>query len=308
MRRVLLASSILLGILVAPVSTVVAEECQNVKLSEVFFDEFYPDLRWDTSNNRVIKWTAEATEIEGAPIARPFSPEQLDWLRLAFNSWDMTSDKITFKEVKKDENPDVKVGLAPLADPNNHGYWTISKSRGFRGSGTVRINSESRFITDKEYFMEVAQSEIGNLLGLGDISDKLPVDSVMMDPDLPPWGSYPLSDYDIGLMRQFYGESTCKSDWPAELKAMKDKIAKDAEDAARAKLDEEARAKAEAEARAKAETELAAKLAAEAAKPTPTPTPTKTVSGKKTITCVKGKLVKKVTAVNPKCPAGYKRK
>jgi hypothetical protein len=29
---------------------------------------------------------------------------------------------------------------------------------------------------------------------------------------------------------------------------------------------------------------------------------------KKTITCVKGKLIKKVTAVNPKCPAGYKVK
>ena len=29
---------------------------------------------------------------------------------------------------------------------------------------------------------------------------------------------------------------------------------------------------------------------------------------KTTITCVKGKLTKKVTAVNPKCPAGYKKK
>jgi hypothetical protein len=29
---------------------------------------------------------------------------------------------------------------------------------------------------------------------------------------------------------------------------------------------------------------------------------------KSTITCVKGKLTKKVTAVNPKCPAGYKKK
>ena len=29
---------------------------------------------------------------------------------------------------------------------------------------------------------------------------------------------------------------------------------------------------------------------------------------KKTITCVKGKLTKKVAAINPKCPAGYKKK
>jgi hypothetical protein len=29
---------------------------------------------------------------------------------------------------------------------------------------------------------------------------------------------------------------------------------------------------------------------------------------KTTITCVKGKATKKVTAVNPKCPTGYKKK
>ena len=72
------------------------------------------------------------------------------------------------------------------------------------------------------------------------------------------------------------------------------------------------------------------------ATPTPTPTPTPTVSAtptptptvtetpaaspvavvakptttakKTTITCVKGKTTKKVTGVNPKCPAGYKKK
>jgi len=56
------------------------------------------------------------------------------------------------------------------------------------------------------------------------------------------------------------------------------------------------------------------KLAQAAAVPTPTPsaTPTPTakpVAAKKTsITCVKGKTTKKVTAVNPKCPTGFKRK
>jgi hypothetical protein len=47
--------------------------------------------------------------------------------------------------------------------------------------------------------------------------------------------------------------------------------------------------------------------------PTPTPTPSasataKPVAKKITITCVKGKAVKKVTAVKPKCPTGYKVK
>ena len=51
------------------------------------------------------------------------------------------------------------------------------------------------------------------------------------------------------------------------------------------------------------------------AEPTPTPTPTPTATAtpkpaakKTTITCVKGKSVKKVTAVKPTCPSGYKKK
>jgi hypothetical protein len=44
--------------------------------------------------------------------------------------------------------------------------------------------------------------------------------------------------------------------------------------------------------------------------PTPTPTATtKPAAAKRTtITCVKGKSVKKVTAVKPKCPTGFKKK
>jgi S1-C subfamily serine protease len=45
--------------------------------------------------------------------------------------------------------------------------------------------------------------------------------------------------------------------------------------------------------------------------PTATPTPTaNSAAGKKktTITCIKGKVIKKVNAVKPKCPAGYKKK
>lgn len=45
--------------------------------------------------------------------------------------------------------------------------------------------------------------------------------------------------------------------------------------------------------------------------PIPTPTNGQTISNnvkKVSITCVKGKLTKKVTAVNPKCPSGFKKK
>jgi hypothetical protein len=54
------------------------------------------------------------------------------------------------------------------------------------------------------------------------------------------------------------------------------------------------------------------KLTQEAAKPeavaTPTPTAKPAAAKKTTITCVKGKTSKKVTAVKPVCPTGYKKK
>ena len=88
----------------------------------------------------------------------------------------------------------------------------------------------------------------------------------------------------------------------AELKAKQDAEAKAAE-VLKAKQEAEAKAaaelKAKQEAEAKAATDLKAKQEAEAKA---------AVLKKTTITCLKGKLVKKVTAVKPKCPAGYKKK
>jgi hypothetical protein len=80
----------------------------------------------------------------------------------------------------------------------------------------------------------------------------------------------------------------------AELKARQEAEAKaKAEEEARTRAAAELEAKQEAEAKAKAEAEAKAKAA---------------LSKKTAITCVKGKISKKVTAVSPKCPAGYKKK
>jgi hypothetical protein len=88
----------------------------------------------------------------------------------------------------------------------------------------------------------------------------------------------------------------------AELKAKQEAEARAAAEL-KAKQEAEARAaaelKAKQEADAKAAADLKAKQEADA----------KVATTKKiTITCLKGKLTKKVTAVKPVCPAGYKKK
>jgi hypothetical protein len=80
-----------------------------------------------------------------------------------------------------------------------------------------------------------------------------------------------------------------------ELKAKQEAEAAAAKATAELKAKQAAAAKATAELKAKQEAE--AKAAAIAA-----------ANKKTTITCIKGKLTKKVTAIKPKCPTGYKLK
>jgi hypothetical protein len=87
-----------------------------------------------------------------------------------------------------------------------------------------------------------------------------------------------------------------KSEVEAELIA-KELAERQANSDAGLKAAAELKAKQEAETRAAAELMAKQEAYAKAA-----------AKKKTTITCVKGKLTKKVTAVKPKCPAGYKKK
>jgi hypothetical protein len=110
--------------------------------------------------------------------------------------------------------------------------------------------------------------------------------------------------------------SELKSKLEAQEKAKAEAEAAAEKAAAELKAKQEAQEKAKAEAEAKAAAELMAKQEAEAAafaaaaqSKAQQEVAAKAVASKKTtITCVKGKQSKKVTALNPKCPTGYKKK
>jgi hypothetical protein len=115
-----------------------------------------------------------------------------------------------------------------------------------------------------------------------------------------PGGSWPIN---VWVYDKDFTEAKRLATEAAAIKAVAD-----ARSAAELKAKQEAEAKAAADLKAKAEAEakaaadLKAKAEADA-----NATATKIANTKKTtITCVKGKLTKKVTAVKPKCPSGYK--
>lgn len=289
-----------------------AEDCPTYDLAKTFDQEFYPNLKWDTSSgNRIIKWTSNVTMVNGVTVDKPFNTNEDMWLVSAFNAWDMATDKISFQRVNDAGQADLVIGYTAL---QNNGYWTVQRDENnpnIRTKGTIQISTTTPVVLTKEGFITVALSEIGNLLGLGDIQHPGTPHSVLLDPDTPPYGVLPLEDFDIDLIRQFYGESTCRSSWGAELKKAK----ADAQAAAEAKAKAEAQAaidaQAAADAKAKAEAQAIADAAAaekKAQEDAIRATLNKSSSKKVTITCIKGKTIKKVTAVNPKCPTGYKKK
>ena len=95
----------------------------------------------------------------------------------------------------------------------------------------------------------------------------------------------------------------------ADAKAAADKAAADLKAKQEADAKAAADLKAKQEADAKAAADLKAKQEADAKAAADKAAAAKVTALKKiTITCVKGKLTKKVTAVKPVCPAGYKKK
>ena len=327
--RIILFVLVCLNLLV-PQQQAQAEVCPTYNFQSIFYDDYSPGTKWDNrSGIKNITWSANASVIHDESVTRSFTPEELEWIRSAFQSWDEALDSVKFSEISQSTQAEIVIGYVALTSavnqPGATGYWNAWWNNNWRYRATIKLKvSNTSWFSVKSQFIHAVQHELGNVLGLGDILPTNEFTSTQEDSWQPPFGPIPLSDYDTGMIRQLYGESTCPSTFPntaakaaaelkvkleaeakavAELKAKQDAEAAAAKAAAELKAKEEAEAIVAAELKAKQEAEAVAELKAKqeaAAKAAATK--------KTTITCIKGKLTKKVTAVKPKCPTGYKLK
>lgn len=293
-----------------------AETCPVYDFQTLFFEE-YSGTRWDNRNGiRNITWTANASVVNDESVERSFTVEELDWIRSAFQSWDDALDSVKFTEYPQSDGAEVVIGFVALTSAANQpgatGYWNAWWINGWRYKATIKLKvTNTNWFSVKNQFIHAVQHELGNVLGLGDITPTSQFTSTQEDSWRQPYGAIPLSEFDTGMIRQLYGESTCPSTYPnasaraaAELKAKQE---------AEARAAAELKAKQEAEEEARAAEELKAKQEAQAAaalkaKQEEDARSTATAAKKTTITCFKGKLTKKVTGIKPACPAGYKKK
>jgi len=257
----------------------------------------------------------DSGQLNDKEVVRNFGSPHIEWLREAFQSWDDALDSITFKQEPSNSNAEIKIAWTKIQQLDYESLFSVRPVDGLKAAATIEFKHFSPFLIKKENFLQAAQSDIGHILGMGYIRPSSELVSVMEWPFEAPYGQMPLSEFDISLIRSIYSESTCPSSFSQNIQnALKEraeiqaKVAEELrikqEQEAQAAADEKARqelywisiGKALAEAEAKARQEAEAKAKAVAAKK------------KSTITCIKGKRTKKVTAVNPKCPKGYKKK
>lgn len=195
-----------------------ASGCPTYDFANLFFEDYFGD-KWDNANgSRVIRWApVDGGGIAGDTVARPFTTGELDVVRSAFAAFDNALDTISFREGAV-EQAEITIGWVNLSVRGVDGYWNAS-SRGsqIRFRATIRLAATSSFLASSDATLRHGVlHELGNVLGLGDIRPNPSFESVQEDSWQPPFGPLTLSEFDRGIVRQLYGESTCRATTPIE--------------------------------------------------------------------------------------------
>ena len=326
-----------------------AEVCPTYDVQKVFDGGSFYDAIWTSPT---ITWTFEKNELANigpvwgetsARISRIPSSTERTIIEKAFENWDRALDSRTITFTTS-ANADIKVGFVESqGHPWFFRFYTRSQvpPRGNLFNGVIGFSSLETAIINEGYFSALAHRRVANILGMGFIlntnsnatvmkGDLQDIYDARSGSSLKNEGArYVPTDYEIGLIRSLYGESTCPSDFGKKFDEERNKEAKKQEELEKArKAFEDARVRADAEvAASKAAAELKAKQETEAKaaadlranqeaeamsaaelKAEQEAAAKAAALKKTTIVCIKGKLTKKVTGVKPKCPAGYKKK
>ena len=289
-RLVVLALIGLSGIVVSPAQAVVADSCPVIDYSTFGFEKT-PAANWKNSEPvRVITWSSNETFIATDPVSTQFSPTEQAWLQEAFDSYGEILDSVAFQKITTPSSASIVIGYTLLSKGiiptettgGNFGLWMFNYGSGAIQLLDAKLRPKNFTLFDShDTFIHAVQNELGNMLGVPDVDAKGPKRALVTIYDtskLATYGQVKINDYDAATMRQLYGESTCSSSYTAEARATNlaaDKIA--------------------------GEKSLTARVAT-------TTVAASTPAAKTSITCVKGKTIKKVTALKPVCPAGYKKK
>jgi len=206
------------------------QNCPIFNFTHLFIADYATGTHWDNSSgNLQITWSASAHTIYDETVVQPFTEKEIGWLRAAFRSWDDALDTVSFMEVAPTASPQIVIGFVKLnpspVQPNAMGFWNTWTENGMRNRATIKLKASStKWFGKSDQFIHSVQHELGNVLGLGDLTPTTAFVSVLEDPWQPPFGKVRLSNTDTAMVRQLYGESTCTSTFTSVLKTAKTNV------------------------------------------------------------------------------------
>ena len=192
----------------------VAEDCSAPNIDKFFYDDYYKGSKWGLVNGkREITYSISPSYISGEKVSRPFTYNEAKLIARAIRAWDITLDNISFKQVSG-EKADLVIGITPMSSiaDYNFGYWKSEWDENLlRRDASISIREGNPFLKSDERFTHIILHEVGNVLGLGDVTPNSDFNSPLEDPWQEPYGSIPLEIINYKLIRSLYGESTCPS-------------------------------------------------------------------------------------------------
>lgn len=196
-------------------ATANTQACSTFDFKQIFFADYSTGSKWDNSNGNLhITWSARSARIYDENTVRPFTENEIEWIRTAIRSWDNSLTTVSFREVNSEDSPQITIGFVELKPSevqlNAMGFWNTWVESGVRYRATIKLkSSQVQWFSIKSQFIQTVQHELGNTLGLGDLKPSTTFVSVLEDPWQPPYGKSNLSSTDVAMIRQLYGESTC---------------------------------------------------------------------------------------------------
>ena len=181
----------------------------HYNFDDLFVSDFF-GLKWTETDQKVIHWRVETNILE-VPASQPYLIKALPILsetkfqyKEAFKLWDENLELLSFVETYDIDKTDIAIAVVPELPNNAFGVWNATFEDKLFQKATVQFQED---IIDQPFFFTVLLHEIGNVIGLGDISPRSDIRSVQEDPFPELFTGKALWSDDIAMVDQLYAQN-----------------------------------------------------------------------------------------------------
>ena len=175
-----------------------------IDFDKLFFEDYFA-VRWNKEN---ITWRFAEEQLTTAYSEKEYSlikpsKSSITYTKKAFQVWDDAVNSINFKQSENSDNADITIGIVDNIPGRNFGFWeSVWNENNEITYSTIIIEDNLGGAT----FLTTIMHEIGNVLGLGDISPRQDIRSIQEDPFQEDFVGSSLWEFDVQMIKQIYDE------------------------------------------------------------------------------------------------------